>query len=132
MSSSTSKTKVAVLGMGMAGAYAAKAASDKGCFVHVYQYGKSQFPLGAFWQHWVPPDIAEKVAGPTSWAILIISIIVGLIYGITFQNEEMIINNTAWQNPSDSILTDTCMWSISILMVGTIASIVYSMFGSRK
>lgn len=58
---SSNRTKVAVLGLGMAGAYAAKAASDKGCFVHVYQHGETEFPLGAFWQHWVPPDIAEAV-----------------------------------------------------------------------
>ena len=58
---SSNRTKVAVLGLGMAGAYAAKAASDNGCFVQVYQHGKTQFPLGAFWQHWVPPDIAKVV-----------------------------------------------------------------------
>ena len=58
---SSNRTKVAVLGLGMAGVYAAKAASDNGCFVQVYQHGKTQFPLGAFWQHWVPPDIAKVV-----------------------------------------------------------------------
>ena len=52
-----SSKMVAVLGLGMSGVYAAKAAKDLGCYVNVFQHGKVTFPPGAFWEYWIPEDI---------------------------------------------------------------------------
>lgn len=51
--------KVAIIGLGPAGAYAAKAASDAGCEVDVYTFGEAKPAPGAFWLHWLPEDLAK-------------------------------------------------------------------------
>lgn len=75
--------------------------------------------------------IADKVSNPLAWGTCLVSIVVGVIYGIINQNEPMIINNQSWQNPTESIMSDICIWSIGILILGTIIAGVYSMI-SRK
>jgi hypothetical protein len=77
-------------------------------------------------------NIAEKVAGPIAWGTCFVSLVVGVIYGFMFKDEQMIINNEAWQNPTESIESDICIWSIGILTLGTILAACYSMLGSKK
>ena len=52
--------KVAILGLGAAGAFAARAAHDCDCEVDVYAYGDTVFPPGANWFNWLPDDLIEK------------------------------------------------------------------------
>jgi hypothetical protein len=75
--------------------------------------------------------IADKVSNPIAWGTMVASLVVGVIYGVTFQNEQMIINNKAWQNPTESIMADICIWSILILIAGTVVAGIYSM-ATRK
>jgi hypothetical protein len=75
--------------------------------------------------------IADKVSNPIAWGTMAASLVVGIIYGITYQNESMIINNKAWQNPTESIMADICIWSIGILILGTVIAGIYSM-ATRK
>jgi hypothetical protein len=77
-------------------------------------------------------NIADKVAGPIAWGTCFVSLVIGTIYGITFKDEQMIINNKAWQNATESFESDLCIWSIGILTLGTIIAAVYSMLGSKK
>ena len=71
--------------------------------------------------------IADKVSNPLAWGTCFVSLVVGVIYGFMFKDEAMIINNQAWQNPTESIMADICIWSIGILILGTIIAGVYSM-----
>ncbi len=75
--------------------------------------------------------VADKVSNPIAWGTCFVSIVIGVVYGIMFQNESMIINNQAWQNPTESIMADICIWSIGILILGTLVAGIYSMV-SRK
>jgi hypothetical protein len=75
--------------------------------------------------------IADKVSNPIAWGTMVVSLVVGVIYGVTFKDEPMIINNEAWQNPTESIMSDICIWSIGILTLGTIVAAIYSMI-TRK
>jgi hypothetical protein len=53
--------KVAILGLGAAGAFAARAATDFGCSqIDVYAYGETRFPPGMNWFDWIPEDLQEK------------------------------------------------------------------------
>jgi succinate dehydrogenase hydrophobic anchor subunit len=75
--------------------------------------------------------IADKVSNPIAWGTCFVSLVIGVIYGITFKDEAMIINNQAWQNPTESIMADICIWSILILIAGTVVAGIYSM-ATRK
>ena len=53
--------KVAVLGLGASGLFAAKAAKDCGCEVTAYTLSKEiTFPPGPFWLHWIPENVQDK------------------------------------------------------------------------
>lgn len=55
-----SKPKVAILGFGPSGAFAAKAAGDAGADVTIFCTKESLvIPPGSFWLHWVPDDVTE-------------------------------------------------------------------------
>lgn len=56
------KLKVAVIGLGPTGAFAARAASDLGCEVDIYVAGSggSSTPPGAFWLHWIPDGVVSQ------------------------------------------------------------------------
>jgi len=56
-----SEEKIAVLGLGFSGLYAAKAAKDAGCEVTVYSYCKNFNLLSDFWLSWIPEDVAENI-----------------------------------------------------------------------
>ncbi|MBO4662941.1 MAG: hypothetical protein J5663_00840 [Bacteroidaceae bacterium] len=75
--------------------------------------------------------IADKVSNPIAWGTCFVSLVIGVIYGITFKDEAMIINNQAWQDPTQSIMADICIWSILILIAGTVVAGIYSM-ATRK
>lgn len=77
-------------------------------------------------------NVADKVASPIAWGTCVVSLIVGVIYGVINKDEQMIINNKAWQNATESIESDICIWSIGILTLGTIIAAIYSMIGSKK
>jgi hypothetical protein len=60
------KRKVAIIGLGAAGAFAARAAYDMRCDVDIYVSGVTFTPPpGAFWMHWVPEDVTSQ-ATPAS------------------------------------------------------------------
>ncbi|MCR5313668.1 MAG: hypothetical protein K6E54_08555 [Bacteroidaceae bacterium] len=80
-------------------------------------------------------NIADKVSNPIAWGTCFVSLVIGVIYGVTFKDENMIINNKAWSGSdhlADSIESDICIWSIGILILGTVIAAVYSMIGSKK
>lgn len=77
-------------------------------------------------------NIADKVASPIAWGLCAVSLVIGTIYGVSFQNEHMIINNMDWTNPTESIYSDTCIWSIGILVLGTVVSAIFSMASMKK
>jgi len=76
-------------------------------------------------------EVAAKVSNPIAWGLCVVSLVAGVAYGFMNQNEEMIINNQAWSDPTLSIISDTCCVSIGILAIGTVVSAIYSMV-SRK
>jgi len=51
--------KVAVIGLGPSGCYAARAARDLGCEVDVFTFGETKPAPGAFWLHWLPDELAR-------------------------------------------------------------------------
>lgn len=53
--------KVAILGAGASGAFAAKACTDAGVETHMYYCDTGKVSPGAFWLHWVPIDIVPQV-----------------------------------------------------------------------
>jgi len=57
------KKKIAVIGLGPTGSFAARAAYDLNCEVDIYTV-ESAFttPPGSFWLHWVPDDVTQQVA----------------------------------------------------------------------
>lgn len=57
------KRKVAIIGLGPTGAFAARAAYDLNCEVDIYTVeSKFTTPPGAFWLHWVPEDVTHQVS----------------------------------------------------------------------
>lgn len=55
------KLKIAIVGLGAAGAFAARAAYDMGCEVEIFSTTQTlQMSPGATWLHWIPEDVAAK------------------------------------------------------------------------
>jgi hypothetical protein len=54
------KAKIAVIGLGPSGAFAAKAAHDMGCDVDIYTTTTNKMPPGATWLHWLPEDVTSR------------------------------------------------------------------------
>jgi len=52
--------KVAIIGLGPTGSFAAKAAYDQGCEVDIFATQTPAVPPGAFWLHWIPQDVTKK------------------------------------------------------------------------
>lgn len=67
-----------------------------------------------------------------AWGICVVSLVLGAIYGFMCKDDTMFINNKAWNDPTDIILTDTCMVSIVVLTVVTILATAWSMISSKK
>lgn len=61
------------------------------------------------------------------WGLPLISIGLGVIIGVSNQNEVLLINGERFQDPTAIILTDASMISIAILSVIAIAVTVWSM-----
>ena len=55
-----SKMKIAIIGLGAAGAFAARAAYDRGHEVEIYAITTGVMSPGATWLHWVPQDIPQR------------------------------------------------------------------------
>ena len=55
-----SNPKVAVIGLGASGAFAAKAAYDMKCEVEVYVTQAGKMSPGATWLHWLPEDVTSQ------------------------------------------------------------------------
>jgi len=58
----TDKKKIAIIGLGLTGSFAARAAHDMGCEVDIYTVESSvSYPPGAVWMHWIPDDVTRMV-----------------------------------------------------------------------
>ena len=56
------KKKIAIIGLGPTGSFAARAAYDLSCEVDIYTVESSApTPPGAFWCHWIPADVTRMV-----------------------------------------------------------------------
>lgn len=67
-----------------------------------------------------------------AWGICVVSLVLGAIYGFMCKDDTMFINNKAWNDPTDIILTDTCMVSIVVLTIVTILATAWSMVSNKK
>lgn len=56
------KRKVAIVGLGPTGSFAARAAYDMGCEVDIYVVGQGTTPPGAFWLHWIPDTLPNETS----------------------------------------------------------------------
>lgn len=70
--------------------------------------------------------------GSIAWGLCLVSLVLGAVYGFMCKDENMLINGKGWNDPTDIILTDTCMISILILTIATIAVTGWSMISSKK
>ena len=70
--------------------------------------------------------------GSIAWGICAVSLIIGAVYGFMCKDETMLINGKDWNNPTDIIMTDTCMISIVILTIVTIIATAASMLSAKK
>lgn len=68
-----------------------------------------------------------KYAGYVAWGIFVAAIAVGIAKGFAGKDESLIINNEAFNNPTDIILTDASMIGIGVLTLATIIATVFSM-----
>lgn len=75
--------------------------------------------------------LASK-AGLIAWGTFIVSVVVGIIVGITCKDEVLLINGKDWNDPTDIILTDTSMVSILVLTIVTVAATIFSMVTNKK
>lgn len=71
-------------------------------------------------------------AGLIAWGTFLVSVIIGVVMGISNQSEVLLINGERWNDPTDIILTDTSMISILILTVVTILATAFSMVTNKK
>jgi len=70
--------------------------------------------------------------GTISVIVLVVSVVIGLIIGIANKSDHMLINGEDWNVPGEIITTDTCIVSIVILLVITLASLIVSMIVTAK
>ncbi len=70
--------------------------------------------------------------GLISGVAFIGSIVIGLIVGIVQKDQHLLINGKDWHEPVESIITDTSLVSIVILLVITLAALIYSMVTKVK
>jgi len=71
-------------------------------------------------------------AGLIAWGTFLVSVIIGVVMGISNQSEVLLINGERWNDPTDIILTDASMISILILTVVTILATAFSMVTNKK
>lgn len=64
--------------------------------------------------------------------LFVASIVIGIIVGVANSGETLLINGKSENNPTDIILTDTSIISISILMFVSVVAVVYSMVAKSK
>ena len=71
-------------------------------------------------------------AGLIAWGTFAVSVVIGIVVGISGKDEVLLINGERWNDPTDIILTDTSMLSILILTVVTIIATAFSMITNKK
>ena len=71
-------------------------------------------------------------AGLIAWGTFAVSVVIGIVVGISGKDEVLLINVERWNDPTDIILTDTSMLSILILTVVTIIATAFSMITNKK
>ena len=71
-------------------------------------------------------------AGFIAWGTFIVSVIIGVVMGISNQSEVLLINGERWNDPTDIILTDCWMIYILIRTVVTILATAFSMVTNKK
>ena len=64
-----SKLKIAIIGLGASGAFAARAAYDMGNDVEIYATQNGKMSPGATWLHWLPEDMSQQVAPANIYVI---------------------------------------------------------------
>ena len=77
----------------------------------------------------------EGIAGKTgmlSTIAFVAALVIGAIVGFSNSGEHLLINGKDWNEPSSIILTDTSIISIAILMILTIAAVIFSMVVKTK
>lgn len=68
------------------------------------------------------------------WGLPIVTCAIGAAIGFAevAKGNHMLINGEDWFNPTELIITDTCITSIGIMFIGAIAAVCYSLFVSLK
>ena len=80
-------------------------------------------------------DEEKGMAGKTgiiAWGTCLASVVIGLIVGISNQNELLVYNPNKHATPTEIILTDTSMIVILVLTIVTIAATIFSMVTNKK
>lgn len=70
--------------------------------------------------------------GLVSIIALVVTVVIGLIVGISNKGEHMLINGENWNIPSEIIITDTCIIPCVALLVITLLVLIGSMFFNVK
>lgn len=67
-----------------------------------------------------------------TWGLPVLTIVIGVILGISNKDDHMLINGQDWNNPVDIIITDASMVSIAVLTVCAIIAIIFSVIMNTK
>ena len=67
-----------------------------------------------------------------TWGLPILTIGIGAIYGASVKDEHWLINNEDWCEPNEIIVSDACLWSIIILLVIALGSVIFSLINGLK
>ena len=67
-----------------------------------------------------------------TWGLPIVTVAIGLVVGLINKNEVLLINGENSAVPFNNIVSDTCMVSIAILIVLSVAALIYSLIHSSK
>ena len=67
-----------------------------------------------------------------TWGLPILTTGIGAIYGASVKDEHWLINNEDWCEPNKIIVSDACLWSIIILLVIALGSVIFSLINGLK
>ncbi|MBO4397240.1 MAG: hypothetical protein J5805_01745 [Bacteroidaceae bacterium] len=67
-----------------------------------------------------------------TWGLPILTTGIGAIYGASVKDEHWLINNKDWCKPDEIIVSDACLWSIIILLVIALGSVIFSLINGLK
>ena len=67
-----------------------------------------------------------------TWGLPILTTGIGAIYGASVKDEHWLINNKDWCKPDEIIISDACLWSIIILLVIALGSVIFSLINGLK